>query len=158
MRQTGLDVELGADGGLQPLGHAHGIGDQQAHDERPEGPLQIAVQGEFGADEAHEDGQDEQDEESGNVFLDLTALQFDTEGEQDAQHQEGAEELHPESAVELRQEGFLFGDVLPQMPGGELGGREVEGAGEHRDARDGDDGEADPDGQPVFLFPKVGDV
>ena len=42
------------------------------------------------------------------------------------------------------------------MPPTELGGGEIETFGEDGDAADGDDDEANPNGQPVFLFPEVG--
>jgi hypothetical protein len=44
------------------------------------------------------------------------------------------------------------------MPCAELGGGEVEALGKDGYAADGDDDEAYPHGQPVFLFPKVGCV
>jgi hypothetical protein len=44
------------------------------------------------------------------------------------------------------------------MPCFKLCGIEFERIGQHGDAADGDDNEAYPHSQPVFLFPKVGDV
>ena len=85
-------------------------------------------------------------------------MQLDADGKQDAEHQEGAEQLDPEGTVELVNKRFLFVYIFPPMPGAELGGGEVEALGKDSDAADGDDDEANPHGQPVFLFPEVRDV
>ena len=58
-----LDIELRTHRRLKPAGSAYGIGNQHAHNQCPEGPLQITVESEFGAYKTHHNRQEKYPDE-----------------------------------------------------------------------------------------------
>lgn len=144
--------------GLSHSGVPTVLGNQKAYEQSPERPFKIAVEGEFGADEAHDDGEHEEHDECRDEFLEFLSLELHAGSEQNCEYAEGAEELDPEFAVYLCCKGFLFRNVLPEMPGAELESGEVECLGKDCHCSDCNDDESEPAGEPVLCFPELGQV
>ena len=134
--ETDLDVELGADGGLEPVGDTDGVRYQQTDDKSPESPLEIAVEGELRADETDDNGQEEQHQECRNVLLEVASLDLDRSAEEHRKHRTGEDELAEELPGELAPEARSRGGLLAEGPGTELEGREVEPSGQDGDCAD----------------------
>ena len=95
--QARLDVELCADGRLEPFRDLDSVADEQPQEQRPESIFQIAVEGKLGRKQTDHADKQEDRGKSRNELQDLLALTLRSKGEQETKRPEGHRELSEQS-------------------------------------------------------------